>query len=163
MHQMKKIVNKPVAAMTCVCLLAVVVMAIALMLSKPRPSQFLAPSFDPNAVGGVPAVPEHLGWSELDADAFHVGVCGKVAITNSTADVWLTNLEMNAVWLKLRILDTEGNILGETGLLKPGQYVQAVALNTVPPSGAKITLKVMAYEPETYHSAGSISINTSIY
>ena len=55
-----------------------------------------------------------------------------------------------------------GELLGETGLIRPGEYVQSVTFDTVPASGATISMKVMAYEPETYHSAGAVTLNTTI-
>ena len=59
------------------------------------------------------------------------------------------------------ILAVNPNILGETGLVRPGEYVQTVALTTIPKSGTPITLKIMAYEPDTYYSAGAASLNTT--
>lgn len=59
-------------------------------------------------------------------------------------------------------LDAKGSILGETGLVRPGEYVPFLCLNTTPKSGVAITLKLMAYEPETYHSAGTVVLNTTV-
>ena len=60
----------------------------------------------------------------------------------------------------LSIMDEEGNILAETGLLKPGQYVKTVQFTTLPTTGQKLTMKIMGYEPETYHSVGAVVLNT---
>ena len=113
-------------------------------------------------MSGIPDVPEELGWQELDAQAFRVSVCGAVVLEGSQADVWLTNPENNTVWMKLRILDADGAVLGETGLIRPGEYVQTVTFDTIPVSGAAISMKVMAYEPETYHSGGAVTLNTTV-
>lgn len=75
--------------------------------------------------------------------------------------VYLTNPAENTVWLKLRVLDTNGSILGETGLLRPGEYVRTVALSAAPTPGTSITLKIMGYEPDTYLSAGSATLSTT--
>lgn len=149
--------------MSYICAMAVCVMLLSLSNSrKTTIEQFTPPPFETAALPGVPEVPQNLGWSEIDADVFHVGICGKVSVADYEASVWLTNPEGNSVWLKLRVLDEYGNILGETGLLTPGHYVQTVSLCTVPATDFSIVLKVMAYEPETYRSVGSISLNTSI-
>lgn len=135
------------------------------VLANPRKGDaqtFTPPPFEENAVSGVPAVPEGLGWGELDAKAYRASVCGVIRVENGSADVWFTNPESNAVWLKLRILDKNGNILGETGIIKPGEYVQRISFDTLPQSGDAIMLKLMAYEPETYHSAGAVTLNTTI-
>ena len=66
------------------------------------------------------------------------------------------------MWLKVRVLDEKGNTLGETGLVRPGEYVQSVELDTVPKTGTPIVLKIMAYQPDTYYSEGAVSLNTTI-
>ena len=87
-----------------------------------------------------------------------MSLCGKL---NADGQIWLTNPESNEVWLKVRVLDAGSNILGETGLVRPGEYVQTVELTTIPRPGTSITLKIMAYEPDTYYSAGAASLNTT--
>ena len=156
--------DKIIVLLSWVCALALSAMALVLTFDKKTTVQnFVPPLFESNALLGTPDVPDDLGWSELNTDVFSVGVCGKVTVSNYKANIWLTNPVNNSIWIKLRILDEYGNILGETGLLTPGQYVQTVSLNTIPAVGSSVILKVMTYEPETYHSAGSISLNTSIY
>lgn len=152
-----------VPVLAAVCLLCLAMMAAALVYTQsPAQGEFIPPPFEESAVSGIPDVPEELGWQELDAQAFQVGVCGAVVLEGNRADVWLTNPESNIVWLKLRIMDENGTVLGETGLIRPGEYVQSVTFDTVPASGATISMKVMAYEPETYHSAGTVTLNTTI-
>lgn len=142
----------------------VVVMLAALCLTQNRKAAFTPPPFEANAVAGTPDVPEELGYSSpyKEGMAYRFSVCGNVTAEGSNAVVYLTNPEENNVWLKLRVLDADGNILGETGLLRPGEYVRCAALSAVPPAGAAITLKVMAYEPETYYSAGSAALATTM-
>lgn len=62
----------------------------------------------------------------------------------------------------MRILDEAGNILGESGLLRPGEYVRAVRLEKIPKQPTPVSLKIMAYEPETYYSAGSAVLKTTL-
>ena len=107
-------------------------------------------------------MPEDLGWEELDAESYKFSVCGVFALNNGKVDVWLTNPADNDVWLKLRVIDEGGSILGQTGLLYPGEYVRSVTLDTVPEAGEAVILKVMAYEPDTYYSAGVVSLNTTV-
>ena len=66
------------------------------------------------------------------------------------------------MWLKLRVLDQQNRIIGETGLIKPNEYVKTIKFDAAIPSDAKVKLKVMAYQPETYYSEGSIVLNTRI-
>lgn len=159
---MKKKQNIVLFAAAALCLVAVTVMVVVLCIPKEQKGEFIPPPFDSAAVVGVPAVPDGLGWQALDANAFKVSVCGKIIPVGSTADVWLTNPSDNTVWLKLRVMDAEGAILGETGLIKPGEYVQSVSLTTTPSVGTPIVFKIMAYQPDTYYSEGAVSLNTTI-
>ena len=156
--------NRIIIILSCTCCVALCAMVLALACGRKTMLQnFTPPPFEVNALSGTPQATDCLGWRELDTEAFCVGICAEVSIENDHVNVWLTNPEHNSVWIKLRILDNQGNTLGETGLITPGQYVQSVVLESVPAAGSSVALKVMAYEPETYHSAGSVSINTSIY
>ncbi|MCD8013406.1 MAG: hypothetical protein LUG99_09550 [Lachnospiraceae bacterium] len=157
--------NKSIYIAAVVCLVAVIVMVVALVKTGGRTEQssFVPPEFDSTAVTGTPE-PEDESWSRINQEGmgFSAHVCGKVVITDGTADLYFTNDEGNEVWLKLRITDGDGNILAETGLLKPGEYVQTVTFDTVPEDGAAIQMKIMAYEPETYYSAGTVTLNTTV-
>jgi len=138
-------------------------MTAALLLGKPGPEvSFVPPPFDPAAQSGQPDVPDGLGYGEIDAKAFKVSVCGVFSPSGGSADLWLTNPANNSVWLKLRVLDADGRILGETGLIRPGEYVRSVTLQNTPTSGTEIIFKLMAYEPDTYRSAGSVSLTTAV-
>lgn len=156
---MRRKAKKVIWLAALVCAVSLVGMIVALTLTGTP--QFTPPPFDETAELGTPAVPDGLGWGELDAQAFRVSVCGVFAAQNGTADVYLTSPASNAVWLKLRVIDGAGKVLGETGLIRPGEYVRSVALDREPESGEVITLKLMAYEPETYHSAGAVTLNTT--
>ena len=152
----------PLAAVLCVLSLAVMVFALTRQNTQTVMGEFTPPPFDSSAVVGSPTVPDGLGWKELDAEVYQVGICGKFIPKGNTADIWLTNPENNTVWLKVRVLDENGNTLGETGLVRPGEYVQSVRLDTVPKAGTPIVLKIMAYQPDTYYSEGAVSLNTTI-
>ena len=162
MKKQRKNYILPLAAVLCVLSLAVMVFALTRQEVQTEMGEFTPPPFDGGAVVGSPAVPEGLGWQELDAKVYKAGICGKFIPKGNTADVWLTNPESNTVWLKVRVLDEKGNTLGETGIIKPGEYVQSVELDNVPKAGKPIVLKIMAYQPDTYYSEGAVSLNTTI-
>ena len=146
--------------LTALCMLSLVVVAAALWQSG-ADAAFAPPPFEPMARTGTPAVPEEAEYRELDAGMFRVGLCGKVRVREGMAEVGFANPAANSVWLRLRILDEEGNILGQTGLLRPGEYVDGMPVGEIP-AGMPVVLKVMAYEPETYHSAGAVALHTRI-
>lgn len=146
------------------CVLSLIGMTLSLTRKQESQAQFTPPPFEAVAQSGVPAVDESLGWSEIyqDGMGFKAYVCGNLTVSNDTADVYFTNSKDFDVWLKLRILDEKDEFLGETGLLKPGEYVKSVPLTTQVSEGQPIKLKIMAYEPDTYYSAGAVTLNTTI-
>ena len=156
--------GKAVPILGTVLAVLVIAMILALCLPNRKTAEFTPPPFEQNAVSGTPEVPEELGYSSpyQEGMAYRFSVCGNVTAENGEAVVYLTNAAENQVWLKVRILDENGEILGESGLVKPGEYVKSVALSTLPDAGTKISLKIMGYEPETYRSAGSVTLNTAM-
>ena len=55
-----------------------------------------------------------------------------------------------------QLLDAKGNLLGETGVLRPGEYVEFVSLTSLPKK-AEVVARILTYEPDTYYSMGSAS------
>ena len=144
------------------CLLCPIFLACA--EETPQYGEFVPPPFDAAAVVGTPTVPEELGWRELDVKGvYKVSVCGVLKPSGKTLDIWFTSPESNTVWLKVRLIDAEGNTLGESGLIRPGEYVQSITLDSVPETDSAVVLKVMGYMPDTYYSAGEAELKTKIY
>ena len=157
---MKRQKNTPLILAAGICAVCVLFMCIALQTDRQEVGTFTPPPFAEDAQRGTPQVPEDLGWSLLDAKVYRVGICGEVQLFAGGADLWLTNPEENNIWMKLRVLDEQGTVLAETGLIRPGEYLQSVEFTQTPSPGEKLQLKIMAYEPETYFSAGSVVLNT---
>lgn len=148
------------------CLAAAVVILVLLLVPANKPvtyGDFTPPPFDPAAVSGAPEVPAELGWSEIQIrQGLSASVCGVLNEADGEVAVWFYNHPDSDSWLKLRLMDTDGNILGETGLLRPGEHVQYLTLDTVPRRETTVILRVMGYEPETYYSAGSLGLQTTL-
>lgn len=145
------------------CFISALLMLFALNYSGKEQVDFIPPDFDSEAIIGMPEPPQELGWSEISQDgmSYQVGICGNIIINNGIADVYFFNSQTNTVWLKLRVLDEQDNIIYETGLIKPKEYIKSITFDEVK-DGEKIKLKIMAYEPETYYSEGSIILNTNV-
>ena len=155
-----------------VCLLgAACVVALLVLIAVARASaqkqttvgEFTPPPFESAAVFGVPEVDDELGWSELTVrSGYVVHVCGVLrADADGTVAVWFSSDADNNVWLKLRLKNSDGQTVGETGILKPGEYVELMKLNDEAKSG-DVILQIMGYEPETYYSAGSVTLATTL-
>ena len=163
--QAPKLNYTPVYILTVCTIITFLVMMIALSVTKEPPrGEFVPPAFESMALQGIPEVPEELDHSSpyRDGMAYRFSVCANVTMDSRSATVYFTNAQENDVYLKLRVLDENGKILGETGLLKPGEYVKDVQLLRELPSGTGIILKIMSYIPDTYMSAGSVVLHTTI-
>lgn len=155
--------NTPLYIAAAVCVACVVFMIVAFSIPKTATKgEFTPPAFAENAEAGVPEVPAELGWFTPQADglSLKVSVCGEVIIKDKKADIYFTNHEENSDWMIVRILDEDGNTLAESGVIKPGEYIKTIEFESVPKDGATIVYKIMAYEPETYYSAGSLTLTT---
>lgn len=157
--------RKTVFICLAVCVVAVIVMILSLVLTAgtPESGEFVPPAFEASAQSGTPTVTDK-SWTQIyrDGMSFSAHICGRVILNGNSADVFFTNDDGNAVWLKLRVSDENGNILAETGLLKPNEYMKTIEFTKIPANGTKIKLKIMAYEPETYYSAGAVTLNTTV-
>lgn len=153
--------KKLIVILSAVCLVCVVGMILALALGRKTVVRFDPPPFEVSAMAGVPENVPNTSYGALNTTAYSLSVCGQPTVIDGTVQLWLTNPSDNKVLLKVRILDTEGNLLGESGLLRPGEYVQGVTLSTPITEDTDAVLLIMAYEPETYHSAGNIKLQTT--
>lgn len=146
------------------CILSVITMIIVICNDSKNEVAFVPPSFDAEATVGTPEPPHELGWSEIYQDGmnYRVGICGNIVVYGDTADIYFSNAESNTVWLKLRVLDEQNNIICETGLIKPNEYIKSIKFDDETLNGGKVKMKIMAYEPETYYSEGSIVLTTNI-
>ena len=126
--------------------------------------EFVPPEFDAAARAGVPSDGVSESYSEFSGEGmpYSFSVCGEIFVENGMAQVYLTNPEGNFVWLKLRVYDESGDILGESGLIRPGEFLPSVELRGKAGAGETLAVKIMGYEPETYKSVGAVVLNTRI-
>ena len=158
--------SKPLIASLLICVAALVMMTVALCINKSASEavEFSPPPYDANAVIGVPAeVPEDLGYSKLEIEKGYVFyLCGNIFLTGNKADVYFTSPADNSVFLRLRIVDENEQILGETGLIRPGEYLQNIVFDSIPQTSCPAKCKIIAYQPETYYSMGTVTLNITL-
>lgn len=141
-------------SLLCMCLI------IYKQLSNER--TFIPPSFESASAKGIPSPPEEVKYTEISLDTYKFSLSSRLlADENNDVDLFLTNPETNHVWLKARITDNNGHLLGETGILRPGEYVQSLHLADIK-ENTNIYLKIMGYEPETFYSLGSAETTMTI-
>lgn len=155
---------KIVYVLSAACLVALACMIAALCMTGNSfgKRKFVPPSFEENAIIGMPETADE-SWTRIyqEGMSFSVHICGHVVINDGVADLYFANDSENDVWMKLRVLDESDNILAETGLLKPNEYVKSVQVDTAV-SSTVLKFKIMAYEPNTYYSAGSVTFTPKI-
>lgn len=155
--------NNLLSALCALSVLSLSVMIFFLLQSKKNaPAEsFTPPPFDQSALSGFPEVPENLGFSPLDIEqGFTAYLCGNLTAKDGTVPVYFTSPDSNTVLIRLQLLDEQKNLLAETGLLKPGEYIENLTLSEHPDNAIPVTLKIIAYRPETYHSMGTAGLNT---
>ena len=169
-QNIKKGADKALISLICVVVLALVVLTVLLIQvanKEPKSSsnnnvEFIPPKFDEGATEGNPTVPDGMGYFEVykEGMSFHSFVCGEVNISDGKADIYFTNPAQNDIWMKLRIFDEKGNVIAETGLIKPNEYLKTVTFDKIPKNNSNIVMKIMTYEPNTYYSGGAVSLST---
>lgn len=153
--------KKTLIILSIVCLLCIAGMILALTLGKREKVVFTPPPFEESAQTGAPEVSED-SYGQLELQTYSVMLCGNPELMKKGLQLWLTNPESNHAWIKVRVFDTEETLLGESGLLRPGEYLQYVALQQRLEPGEDVILVVMGYEPDTYHSIGNAKLQISI-
>lgn len=151
-------VNKSMWVWLVVSALSLLVLVITLCATKnTQQTTFIPPEFDANAQPGVPVLPESWPYGTAKLGEYELALATNILLKEKNAYIYFANLASNDVWMKLRILDSTGKQIGESGLIKPNEYLEKVSLQILPDE-EEVTIKVMCYEPGTYHSKGSSQV-----
>ena len=154
--------NKNLIIALIICLLSIGGFILALN-SYNKSKEFVKPEFETNVKEGMPKLTKEDGFEEFEvAEDYIIYMTGETKLEGNKLLVYFTSKKTNDVYVKLRVLKDD-KIVGESGMLKPGEYIKEVELDKSLKKDDKITLKVMGYEPDTYYSAGSISLNTKVW
>lgn len=124
---------------------------------------FTPPPFDKVAIVGAPDLADREDYKRMDiGEGFSVSMCGAPVFDGTGAELYLTSPASNEVWVRVKIYDQSGALIGESGLLRPGEYVRSVPLTVAPDRDIPVTVKILSYEPETYYSLGSANANVTL-
>ena len=146
----------------CIAVTAIVSVALSLgfyfLLYSP-------PSFDKNVQLGVPSPPQDATYQEIPVqDGYVIGMSGRISVHDSQADVYLANLPDNDIWVRMTMIDNNKNVLAQSGMIRPGEYLQTISINLdlKPNETAAVTIQIDGYQPDTYQSAGSFQIKANL-
>ncbi len=154
--------NKKLIFWVASAVVAIVAMSAVVVMRFSEKQEFVPPPFDENAEKGFPSVSEEYAFADGNIGEHEFYICSKILSENGKAKVFFTNCEENSVWAKIRIIGESGKIIGESGLLNPGEYVEYISLKENLYKGSTVKVKVMLYEPDTYQSEGTIFLEAEI-
>lgn len=155
---MKK--NKIALILSTILLILIIVICL-LIVSIKNKSTFRQPEFDKNVSENIPPYIEYQNKIINVTDNYSLYIEPEPIIQNNNLILNLISLEKNNILIKVRILNND-KIVAETGLIKPGQYLEKVKLRKRLNKNDEIIYVVMGYETGSYLSAGSIKLNTRI-
>jgi len=135
---------------------------------------------DENRLSGVPSgMQEKEGYQSYSAENIcDVALCGNPKINGKEVKLLLTNPASNDVWLRAEIYsvsftyDTAGKItaatpdkkLGESGFIRPGEYVESVSLSRkLKEDKVYVMIKISTYVEQTGMSNGFFYVNTTLF
>ena len=154
MEKSQKIILAVLGAILLVLLVVTIVVVVD--RNKTVYGDFVPPPFDENAVKGRPDnVDKAFEYGELQLrEGYVVLMARSPAVEDGAATLYLTAPESNKVWVRVELYDEKGNLLGGSGVLRPGEYVNAIELERVPKKTGLVVAKIISYEPDTYYSYG---------
>lgn len=147
-------------------IIAVIMIIITLIIAQVVDSkkQFLKPEFDSNAINITNEnIAEELQYAEINVEeGYTVGLCNNLVLDSSNnIKICFSSLKENTVYVKLRIYDKNEELIKETGLLKPGEQIEKINADNIKET-KDVTIKIMSYDPDTYYSRGTVTLNTKI-
>ncbi|MBE6595578.1 MAG: hypothetical protein E7644_07245 [Ruminococcaceae bacterium] len=145
-------------------LLSVLIALIAVMTRQIQPvrGDFTPPPFEENVEIGTPEVPSSAQYGTVTvSEGFAFGMMATPTLEGNDLALYLASPATNTVWLLVRVYDESGNLLGESGLIRPGEYLPALKLTTLP-EGDTVRASVLSYEVPTYYSMGAANATLHI-
>lgn len=129
-----------------------------------------------NAVSGIPeALPQEVGYSQFVQPGFGlIYLCGNPPVDGKELSLYLTNPTVNPHLLRAEVYTAvprtdpstgkttwePDKLLGKTGFLAPGTYVEKVTLSKALPAGeTRILVKTALRNAETGQSEGFVFLN----
>lgn len=156
---MKK--NKNAIILVTILIILLIIIFI-LLISIKNKSTFSKPNFDENI---STKIPEGLDYEDSIINIsknYSIYIDGLPTLKNEEIIINFISLENNNVWIKIRILNENEEIIGESGLVKPGEYLKNIKLKNNIPKNGEITYMIIGYEIDSYLSAGTIKLNTRV-
>lgn len=123
---------------------------------------FQTPEREVGTAEGIPDIEHVQHYEKLDIrEGYGVGIDTSPVFHDNRLYLNVANLKDNNVWFLVRLyLDDEQ--IGETGIFYPNEYVESIVCSKKLSPNDKVLTRIMAYEPDTYHSEGVVQIYTMV-
>lgn len=152
------------AAMICAAAVCVMIYVIISTMHLQNQQKFIPPAFEKQVQTGMPQPPAVVGYTTVTvAEDYEIGLCSRPSMSDDELQVWFTSPDTNQVWMRLQVCDSDGEVLGETGVIRPGEYVETVQLARQVTSGEEAVFRITGYTPETWYSAGNAELPVILY
>lgn len=158
MDKAQKITVSIFAALLIIAIIAII--AVAGADKSPTVLDFVPPPFDENVKTGIPdPLPDSFGTLSISPELV-VGLCALPKINDEEMQIgiFLTSHADNYCNIRLLVYAENGELLGESGLIKPGDHLPALELSSIPESGKPLRAVILSFEPDTYYSMGSAEV-----
>lgn len=146
----------PVAAGMLMCLLILTVWRFFYQ------SDFQPPPFETAALQGLPQPEASLNYDNVTAPTgFSVGLCGTMyQQQDSSLMLYLTNPKTNNANIRCEIRNEAGELLYQSGVLKPGEYLPTLTpVKELDNEAIQTEILIYGYEEDTWYSRGTIVLN----
>ncbi len=125
-------------------------------------STFKPPEHEAGAAAGVPSAEDSRYYEELPVrEGYTVGVDTSPSYRDGRLRLNVANIKDNTVWLLARVY-RDKDLIGETGIFYPGEYVADIPCSSSLSADDKILIRILAYEPDTWHSEGVAQISAVV-
>ncbi len=161
MDRNEKIILSVVGALLAAAIIATV--AVFFATRQKTVNLFTPPDIEINAVQGTPdTIDENSAYQKvMMSEEFQFSMCLCPAYKGGAVEIYYTSYATNTVNSLVKLYDGEGNLVGESGLIRPGYYLKSILVSDLP-ADSVVTAKILSYEPETYYSMGTASGKLSL-
>ena len=123
---------------------------------------FRAPEHEAGATEGIPSGENVQHYEKLPVrEGYAVGIDTSPLYRDGKLYLNVANPKGNTVWFLVQVYKEDERI-AKTGIFYPNEYVEKISCSKNLSAGDNILNKVMAYEPDTYHSEGVAQISTLV-
>ena len=125
-----------------------------------KTAEFVPPEYESMAQEGIPSLDESYLYGEVPTK-FNYGFSMAMNLymqKDKSLNVYFTNPATNTMLLRIVVEDSStGEKLYESGVLKPGQYIESLqpADKDMINKAYDVTVRVYAYKPDSWYSGGT--------